>query len=446
MLQEIATPSGTRESGAIGWQCVLDLHNCATPHLDDIDWVRTTMLDAARQAQATIVTQQFHRFAPHGISGIVVIGESHLAIHVWPERAFAAIDVFTCNSQLNMRAAADWLVEAFGATEAHRLCLQRGHADLAAGTITHDKSRAFALAPFPSVGSSAGELRDDLYIDHDDGKGGHWFVANRTIAAQRTACQGVEIIEFAHFGRALMLDGKLQSAECDEYIYHEALVQPALCLHPAPRRVLIIGGGEGATAREVLKHPVVEEVVMVDFDRELVALAREYLPSWHLASFADSRLRFFVRDGYEFVTTARTNYDVIIIDVVDSFEGGPAEALYTREFYRVLKRRLAPGGILVVQAMECDASESNDHLRVRENLKGLFAHTRSYLTFVPSFWSTWGFVLASDAIDPLRVSPDAIDSVINDRGVFSRLRFYDGRTHKGMFAISKDLRAVFGEL
>ena len=138
-------------------------------------------------------------------------------------------------------------------------------------------------------------------------------------------------------------------------------------------------------------------------------------------------------------------FDVIIIDLVDFFEGGPAESLYTTEFYRVLKRRLAPGGILVVQAMECDASESDDHLRVRRNLDGLFSHMRSYLAFVPSFWSTWGFVIASDAIDPHAVVPDLIDSVIAGRALTQRLKFYDGKTHQALFALPKDLRALLGE-
>ncbi|HWE07471.1 MAG TPA: methyltransferase domain-containing protein, partial [Rhizomicrobium sp.] len=292
---------------------------------------------------------------------------------------------------------------------------------------------------------TAGASNDDLYIDHESASGGHWFRCDGTVATVRTPFQLAEIVEFAHFGRALVLDGALQSVERDEYIYHEALVQPALCLHAKPRRVLIVGGGEGATAREVLKHATVEEVVMVDIDGELIALAREHLQTWHRGSFDDPRLRLRIGDGYGFITATADRFDVIIIDLVDFFEGGPAESLYTTEFYRVLKRRLAPDGILVVQAMECDASELADHLRVRRNLAGLFSHMRSYLAFVPSFWSTWGFVIASDAIDPHAASPGLIDHVITERALTQRLRFYDGKTHQAFFALPKDLRTLLGE-
>lgn len=416
---------------AAGWQCVIDLHGCASPHLDDIAWVRSTMLEAARRAGATILTQQFHRFEPQGISGVVVIGESHLAVHIWPERCFAAVDVFTCNSRLQLEAASDWLIDAFAARDPRIATLTRG------GRLpTHSGSGFLAPSRMPA---------DDLYVDHGDDHGGHWFVRNRILTTRQTPFQSAEIVEFAHFGRALVLDGKLQSAERDEYIYHEALVQPALCLHPNPERILIIGGGEGATAREVLRHRSVAQLVMVDIDPELVDLARRHLTSWHRNCFDDPRLQLVFGDGYDYIREANCRFDVIIIDVVDSFEEGPAEALYTQDFYRILKSRLTDGGILVVQAMEFDAGEWKDHARVRDNLRGLFGHTRSYLTFVPSFWSTWGFVMASDAIDPCTADAAMLDAVIADRKLVGKLRFYDGRTHQGLFALSRDLRRAVGE-
>ncbi len=289
------------------------------------------------------------------------------------------------------------------------------------------------------------EPRDEIYIDRDDGIGGHWFVIEGTIATRQTSYQTAEILQFAHFGRTLMLDGKLQSAERDEYIYHEALVQPALCAHCNPRRVLIIGGGEGATAREVLKHPTVEDVVMVDVDGQLVALAREHLRSWHRDAFSDPRLEVVICDGYEYIRATEERFNVVIVDIVDSFEDGPAEDLYTAEFYRAMKARLEPGGILVVQGMECDACEWEAHLRVRRGLRDLFAYVRSYLAFIPSYGSTWGFIVASDSVDPSTIDVAEIDARIAACGLAARLSFYDGQTHQGLFALPKDLRAIMGE-
>jgi spermidine synthase len=442
-IQEIETVGGNfADQRGIGWQGVIDLHHCASPHLDDIGWVRSTMLEAARRAEAMVVNEQFHRFEPHGISGVVVIGESHLAVHIWPERAFAAVDVFTCNSGLKMRAAAEWLAEAFGAADPRFVYFIRGcEPVLPADSELIREPRAFnGLTPI-----SCDEPGDDIYIDQDNGIGGHWFVVDGTIASKRTPYQTAEIMEFAHFGRALVLDGKLQSAERDEYIYHEALVHPALCAHFRPRRVLIIGGGEGATAREVLKHPTIETVVMVDIDSHLVALAREHLQSWHRDAFNDPRLEVVICDGYEFAKSTTERFNVVIVDIVDSFEEGPAEALYTAEFYRTLKDRLAPGGILVIQGMECDTSEWRGHLRVRQSLRELFGYVRSYQAFIPSYGSPWGFVMASDSVDPRALCAADIDDAIARRRLSAHLLFYDGNTHQGLFALPKDLRILMGE-
>jgi spermidine synthase len=284
-----------------------------------------------------------------------------------------------------------------------------------------------------------------MYIDSNDAAGGHWFVRERTIAAKQTAFQKAEIVELSGFGRALVLDGEIQSVEMDEYIYHEALVHPALCLHPSPRKVLVIGGGEGATVREILKHKSVEKVVMVDLDEEVIEMAIRHLESWHRGAFDDPRLQLIVSDGYEFVNATDQVFDVIIIDIVSSFDDGPAEALYTPEFYATVKRKLRPRGVLVIQAMECHAQIHEDHKRVRRNLAGLFAHMESYVVFVPSFWCMWGFIVATDAFDPLAAPSETIDYTIVERGLKDKLSFYDGITHHGLFALPKDLRALVEE-
>ena len=423
----------------LGWQYLIDLHECQTLHLDEVAWVRAAMLEAAARADVTIVGERFHRFEPHGISGVVMIGESHLAIHIWPERKFAAVDVFTCNDALNTKAAAEYLTGIFRATRTKTVFFRRGEdTETGPGAAPAAGHGILAAGGVPQPGC------DELYIDTDTDSEGHWFVCCGTIARRQTAFQKAEIVELAAYGKALVLDGDIQSVASDEYMYHEALVQPAMCLHAAPRRVLIIGGGEGAVAREVLKHRSVERAVMVDIDGEVVALAREHLGGWHCGAFDDPRLALVVGDGHAFVHSTPEHFDVVIIDLVSSFDGGPAEALYTRDFYRSLKTRLSPGGVLAIQSMECHAGAWRDHARVRSNLEGLFAHMRSYTLFVPSYACPWGFVIASDEADPLAALPRAIDGVIDARGLSAGLRFYDGRTHQGLFALPKDLRLYLG--
>ena len=113
-------------SRAVGWQCVLDLFDCRAPRIDDLGWIRRTLLEAAEAAAATVVSDSFHRFEPHGISGIVVIAESHLAIHTWPELHYAAIDVFTCNSEFHVERAVDYLIAAFDSPDAEIARFTRG--------------------------------------------------------------------------------------------------------------------------------------------------------------------------------------------------------------------------------------------------------------------------------------------------------------------------------
>ena len=149
------------------------------------------------------------------------------------------------------------------------------------------------------------------------------------------------------------MDGRTQSSEADEFVYHEALVQPALTSLAQPKSVFIAGGGEGATLREALSHKTVERVVMVDLDREVVDLCREHLPNHHQGAFQDPRLTLIHEDAGRYLEEDTARYDLIIIDIPDPLEGGPAYLLYTDEFYGVARQRLNEGGLLVVQSGPC---------------------------------------------------------------------------------------------
>lgn len=171
------------------------------------------------------------------------------------------------------------------------------------------------------------------------------FHRERVVASGRTEFQTFEIFENRLWGRMLILDGRLQSAEVDEFIYHEALVQPAMLVHPDPRRVLVLGGGEGAALREVLRHPGVTRAVMVDIDGELVGLCKERLPTFHAGAFDDPRTELVFADGRGWLAAQPDGaLDVIIIDLPEPLAGGPALTLFTREMYELARSKLTPGG------------------------------------------------------------------------------------------------------
>jgi spermidine synthase len=276
----------------------------------------------------------------------------------------------------------------------------------------------------------------------------HGFGVQSCLFRGRTAFQEVLIVDTHEYGKMLVVDGRTQSAEDDEYMYHEALVHPGMLTHPDPRRVLIIGGGEGATLREVLRYRSVERVVMVDIDRELVELCTKLLPSWHQGAFQDPRVELVFADGKDYVAQAAGAFDVIVIDACDALEAGPALSLYTERFYGEARQCLRPGGIVILQAMELSGLDHAEHVAVRDTLARVFPVVRSYAAFIPSFWAQWGFLVASDGLDPAALPDQVLAERLRTRGPAGRedltrhLGFYDRDAHRRLFALPKDVKAA----
>ncbi len=260
-----------------------------------------------------------------------------------------------------------------------------------------------------------------------------------------TAFQHVLVQDTACFGRTLVLDQKTQSTELDEFVYHEALVQPCMVTHPDPKVVFVAGGGEGATVREVLSHRSVEKAVMVDIDREVVDLCKKYLPNHHRGAFEDPRLELHHADAFRYVEDTEDRFDVAIIDVPDPLEEGPAYLLFTQEFYRLLRDRLKPQGLVVAQSGPTGpAFYEQCFSAVAQTMSSVFPAVYLSEAFVPAFGATWGFVVASLGPDPRAMSPQDVDRRIAER-VTGELRYYDGITHQGMFSVPKYLRRAVAD-
>ena len=255
----------------------------------------------------------------------------------------------------------------------------------------------------------------------------------------QTEYQRVEVVHSEVYGRSLLLDGKTQSTERDEHIYHESLVHPAMLMHPDPRSVFIGGGGEGGTLREALAHNTVQQVVMVDLDERVVQLCREHLPQHHQGAFDDARTTLIHDDARKFLENDSRQYDVMIMDLVDPLEGGPAYLLYTEEYYNIARARLKPGGILVTQSGPAGYLSLHECFTTIINTLGsLFEYAQSYHAHIPSFITLWGFGMASD--QPLSpMSAAEIDRRAASR-IAKELRHYDGETHAGMFTLPRHIR------
>ena len=261
---------------------------------------------------------------------------------------------------------------------------------------------------------------------------------SKIVFSGQTKYQQIEILDTVPFGRTLVLDGRTQSSEADDFIYHEALVHPGMILHTNPKSVFIAGGGEGSTLREVLTHTSVEHVTMVDLDEEVVDLCKKYLANHHRGSFEDSRLTLIFEDAYKYLLQNKNRYDAIIIDIPDPLEGGPAYLLYTQEFYGMVKNRLKPGGVLMVQSGPAGPLDYSEvFTAINRTLQSVFRSTMPYHAYMPSFGLVWGFVIAGETLPTITM--DEIDSRIRDR-ISGNLQFYDGTTHSNIFSLPKYLR------
>jgi thermospermine synthase len=270
----------------------------------------------------------------------------------------------------------------------------------------------------------------------------------------------------------LVTDGKMQSAQFDEFAYHESLVHPALLKVASslngtvPKTVFIGGGGELATAREALRHTSVERVVMVDVDAKVVEVCTKYLPEWGgEAVLNDPRFELVIGDAHAYLMETQETFDAIIMDISDPIEGGPGMMLYTKELYEhALTRLNQPHGVFVTQAGTADSIPATDAFEIDpacfspiyNTLKSAFDCVVPYSANIPSFGSDWGFVMAfqnpgrngsnAGAVgleEDWKVPPKgSMDGLIEKQiiGGPDALSFYDGITHLSMFALSKPLR------
>lgn len=246
----------------------------------------------------------------------------------------------------------------------------------------------------------------------------------RTLHRERTRYQDLAVLETVNNGKALILDGCIMTTDLDEFVYHEMIAHVPLCTHPSPRKVLVVGGGDGGTIREILKHPSVDVAVLAEIDERVIEVSREYLPALSSA-LRDPRCRIMVGDGAEHVRTHPGEYDVILCDSTDPI--GPGVVLFSEDFYRSAYESLTDGGVFCAQT-ESPFFHGELISRVVRTLRSVFPIVRLYLATVPTYpGALWSFVLASKKYDPLA---DA-------RSADLKTRYYTPEVHKAAFVLPK---------
>jgi spermidine synthase len=271
----------------------------------------------------------------------------------------------------------------------------------------------------------------------------HHHAIDRTYFEGHSDFQQVAVVSTPVFGKMLVVDGDTQSSQLDEKIYHESLVHPAMAGAADRSSVLILGGGEGATLREVLRYPGVKKCTMVDIDQLIVDLSKQYLPEWSNGAFEDSRARVIVGDALAFLRDDREQYGVIVSDLTEPLADSPSSRLFNDAVFDSIKARLADGGIYVLQASTASLHNAALHCKMARTLRKRYRHVTSFFHYVPAFDTDWAFLACSDRIDLAALDSAAIERYCAElRGPST---FYDAETHRRLFALPLYLRRLLAE-
>ena len=252
-----------------------------------------------------------------------------------------------------------------------------------------------------------------------------------------TEHQRIKVFENGTFGRVMTLDGVVQVTEGDNFIYHEMLTHVPLLAHGSAKRVLIIGGGDGGMAREVLRHKGVEQVTMVEIDAGVVEFCKEYLPEVSAGAFDDPRLDLVIADGADYMREGSEHFDVIIVDSTDPV--GPGEVLFTDTFYGHAKRRLAKNGILVTQN-GVPFLQGEELINSMRTFRALFSDWGAYIATVPTYaGGPMAFGWGTDG-EARKLTLE----VLRDRFTAAGLEtdYYTPEVHKGAFALPGYIRRL----
>lgn len=261
------------------------------------------------------------------------------------------------------------------------------------------------------------------------------------LAQQQSSYQHIEVFDNALFGRVMRIDDCFMTSERDEFFYHEPMIHLPAIAHSGPRSALVVGGGDGGAAEELLKHPTMERVVLAELDAAVVQLARQWLGSIHKGALDDPRLELRIGDARALIGSCTERFDQIVLDLTDPF--GPALDLYTVEFYQSCRRALNPGGVLSLH-LGSPIHVPQTMARIAASLHAVFPIVRPYLQYVPLYGTLWCMAMASDSTDPTLLSTAEVDARIAARGL-SDLQLYNGATHHALLAQPNFVRNLLAQ-
>ncbi len=418
---------------SLGQHIIVEYYGCPPEVLNDVTHIEQTMLGAAKIAGATIINSTFHHFSPFGVSGVVVIQESHLAIHTWPEYGYASVDVFTCGSQVNPWDCYRHLLAGLKAAHGSAIEMSRGVLELLPKLAEREDYETNRDRP-----AEAPVHRNVWFTERGQDIALSLRHTGEILYKKQSPYQKVEIIDTFAYGKMMTLDGMVMTTDKDEYVYHEMITHVPMLTHPNPKRVLIIGGGDGGAVREIVRHPELEKVVMVEIDALVIEAAKEHLPAI-AAAFDHPKLELRVEDGIAYVKNCPdAAFDVVIVDSTDPV--GPAEGLFTEEFYRHAHRILKDPGVMITQS-ESPRFNVKVFKEIYALYRKLFGNDKvhCYLISVPTYpTGTWSLAYCAKG----DVSPVADEKRQNALLSAHATQYYNAEIHRAAFALPNYVKTL----
>jgi len=281
-------------------------------------------------------------------------------------------------------------------------------------------------------------IRDGWCSEIMDGTYGQTWRVTRHLVDESTPFQKLDVIENDFYGKILLLDGCMMLTERDEFVYHEMITHIPLLAHPRPERVLVIGGGDGGTIREVVRHPEVKEAVLCEIDGRVIEVCREHFPR-RTAGLDDPRVRVVVADGIPYIEERPGYFDLILIDSTDPV--GPALGLFRREFYAKVRQALRPGGIMVNQAETPFLHGGQVVREIAAEQRASFGHVAYYWACIHTYPNAlWLFGFCSDT---------PYDRTVFDRARAARIaagcRYFTPELQQASFALPGFVRELVQE-
>ena len=415
---------------ALGRHILVELFGCNPKLLNDVVYIEKSMEEAARTANATLINSTFHHFSPYGVSGVVVIEESHFAIHTWPEYQFASVDLFTCGESVDPWLSFDFLRKSLEADHQSATEMRRGELSML-------EKIEYQVEPQRDQKSSGNRVprrsRDIWFTERNDNLALSLRHAGDKLFEVQSDLQKVEVFQTFAYGNMLVLDGMVMCTEKDEYVYHEMIGHIPMLSHPNPQNVLVIGGGDGGTVRELVKHPELNSVDLIEIDPTVIEACRLHLPQ--VAQALDHpKVNIKIQDGIKFVeNSAGECYDVVIVDSTDPV--GPGEGLFTAEFYKQVYRILKNDGLMITQS-ESPRFNAPVFVEIFACYQEIFGSesVHPFLAFIPTYPSgMWSFsYCAKGSIHPVRdLNESRLQKIVTE----NQLSYYNSEIHRSAFAL-----------